>query len=119
MDDFEKKYSDFDWKNTPSREHPRKCQCPRCEFMQEKINLVKQTGQPLKIVLNFCPSHYDVYMNHGVAQLNVISKFFLKLAMKLGTLEIRKLKYMESDICYYCKYGDGGRGNKKVTPYAS
>ena len=46
MDDFEKEYPDFDWKNTPAYKHPggKNCPCPKHEYIREQINFAKQVN---------------------------------------------------------------------------
>ena len=46
MDDFEKEYLEFDWKNTPAYEHPRvkNCPCPKHKYIREQINFTKQVN---------------------------------------------------------------------------
>ena len=42
MDDFEKEYPDFDWKNTPAYKHPggKNCPCPKHEYIREQVTRV-------------------------------------------------------------------------------
>ena len=67
MDDFEKEYPGFDWKNTPAYKHPggKDCPCPKHEYIREQINFTKQVNEKgkeaSKITLKFCPDHYKVY----------------------------------------------------------
>ena len=43
MDDFEKNFPKFDWKNTPAYKHPlgRDCPCPKHEYIREQISIAK------------------------------------------------------------------------------
>jgi len=43
MDDFEKNFPEFDWKNTPAYKHPlgRDCPCPKHEYIREQISIAK------------------------------------------------------------------------------
>ena len=72
MDDFEKEYPGFDWKNTPAYKHPggKNCPCPKHEYIREQINFTKQVNQkgkePTKVTLRFCPDHYKVYMEEVI-----------------------------------------------------
>ena len=43
-------------------------------------------------------------------------RLLTKIALKLGAIQIQKLKYMQSDICFYCKFGSGGHGRKTELP---
>ena len=47
MDDFEKEYPEFDWKNIPAYKHPggRNCPCPKHEYIREQINFTKQVNE--------------------------------------------------------------------------
>jgi hypothetical protein len=61
MDDFEKEYPGFDWKNTPAYKHPggKNCPCPKHEYIREQINFTKQVNKSgsdtAKVTLKFCP----------------------------------------------------------------
>ena len=43
MEDFEKNYPDFDWKNLPAYKHPlgKDCPCPKHEYIREQISVAK------------------------------------------------------------------------------
>ena len=43
MDEFEKEFPDFDWKNTPAYKHPggKDCPCPKHEYIREQIKVAK------------------------------------------------------------------------------
>ena len=43
MDEFEKEFPDFDWKNIPAYKHPggKDCPCPKHEYIREQINVAK------------------------------------------------------------------------------
>jgi hypothetical protein len=43
MDEFEKDFPDFDWKNTPAYKHPggKDCPCPKHEYIREQISVAK------------------------------------------------------------------------------
>ena len=43
MDDFEKDFPEFDWKNIPAYKHPggKDCPCPKHEYIREQINVTK------------------------------------------------------------------------------
>jgi len=43
-------------------------------------------------------------------------KLLTKIALKLGAIQIKKLNYMQSDLCFYCKFGSGGHGRKSELP---
>ena len=47
MDDFEKDFPDFDWKNTPAYKHPggKDCPCPKHEYIREQIKVAKTVSE--------------------------------------------------------------------------
>lgn len=122
MDDFEKEYPDFDWKNTPSYKHPggKNCPCPRHEFIREQLNTVKIANKTSKEVniftLKFCPDHYKLYYDTVIPSMPFKYRFLVKIVLKLGAIKTIQLKYMESDLCFYCKFGSGGHDKKKELP---
>ena len=50
MDDFERDFPDFDWKNIPAYKHPggKDCPCPKHEYIREQINVAKSVSQHRK-----------------------------------------------------------------------
>ena len=123
MDDFEKEYPDFDWRNTPAHKHPggpKKCPCPKHEYVRDKLEqgkrVTKETKDFQPLVLRFCPPHYDVYFNEAYREIPFKYKIIIKICLKLGLVKIVKLKHMESDLCYYCKFGSGGFDKKTELP---
>ena len=67
MDDFEKEFPDFDWKNTPAYKHPggKNCPCPKHEYIREQIKFAKQVNDEKKaelwpLICNSYPD-YDLY----------------------------------------------------------
>ena len=50
MDDFDKDFSGFDWKNTPAYKHPggKDCPCPKHEYIREQINIAKTLNSDSK-----------------------------------------------------------------------
>jgi hypothetical protein len=76
MDDFEKDFPDFNWKNVPAYKHPRgkDCPCPKHEYIREQINIAKTMSnnkreispehrQKTQVTLKLCPDHYNVYFD--------------------------------------------------------
>jgi hypothetical protein len=129
MDDFERDFPDFDWKNTPAYKHPRgkDCPCPKHEYIREQINVTKNVSennnevspefrQNAQVTLKFCPDHYDVYFNEVIPSMPLKYRFMTKVALKLGAITIQKLTYMQSDQCFYCKFGSGGFDKKAELP---
>jgi hypothetical protein len=129
MDDFEKDFPDFDWKNIPAYKHPggKDCPCPKHEYIREQINVAKSVSQSGKdvapefrqraqVTLKFCPDHYDVYFNEVIPSMPMKYRFMTKVALKLGAITIQKLTYMQSDQCFYCKFGSGGFDKKNELP---
>ena len=43
-------------------------------------------------------------------------RILTKIALKLGAIHIEQLKYMESELCFYCKFGSGGHDKKTELP---
>ncbi|MBI3841689.1 MAG: hypothetical protein HY295_00850 [Thaumarchaeota archaeon] len=122
MDDFEKDYPGFDWRNTPAYKHPggRDCPCPKHEYVREQINIAKAVSKSNKeagrLVLKFCPDHYKVYLNEVIPTMPLKYRILTKVALKIGAIQIQQLKYMQSDQCFYCKFGSGGHDKKSELP---
>jgi len=122
LDDFEKEYPGFDWKNTPAYKHPggRNCPCPKHEYIREQINFTKQVNkkgnEPSKVTLKFCPEHYKVYLEEVIPAMPLKYKLLTKIALKLGAIQIEQLTHMQSDLCFYCKFGSGGHDKKSELP---
>ena len=122
MDDFEKECPGFDWKNPPAYKHPggKNCPCPKHEYIREQIKFAKtvnETGSDAaKVTLKFCPEHYKVYMDEVIPAMPLKYKILTKIALKLGAIQIEHLTHMQSDLCFYCKFGSGGHGKKNELP---
>lgn len=122
MDDFEKDHPGFDWRNTPAYKHPRgrDCPCPKHEYVREQINIAKAVSKSNKeasrLVLKFCPDHYKVYLNEVIPTMPLKYRILTKVAIKIGAIQIQQLKYMQSDQCFYCKFGSGGHDKKSELP---
>jgi len=43
-------------------------------------------------------------------------RMLTKIALKIGAIQIEQLKYMQSDQCFYCKFGSGGHDKKSELP---
>ena len=41
---------------------------------------------------------------------------FTKIALKIGAIKVIVLKHMQSDLCFYCRFGSGGHGKKSELP---
>jgi hypothetical protein len=130
MDDFEKDFPDFDWKNTPAYKHPggKDCPCPKHEYIREQINVAKNLSSDSKeisrhehrhkaqVTLKFCPDHYNVYFNEVIPSMPFKYRLMTKIALKIGAVTIQRIPYMLSDQCFYCKFGSGGFGKKTELP---
>lgn len=122
MDDFEKEFPDFDWKNIPAYKHPggKDCPCPKHEYIREQINFTRQINAGGKeksvVTLHFCPDHYRVYMKEVIPAMPFKYRMLTRLALKIGAIKIDLLTYMESERCFYCKFGSGGYGGKTELP---
>ena len=122
VDDFERDYPDFDWRNTPAYKHPggKDCPCPKHEYVREQINYTKQVNAGGKdkasVTLRFCPDHYRVYVDEVVPSMPFKYRMFTKIALRVGAIRVVRLGHMQSDICFYCKFGSGGYGKKTELP---
>ena len=89
VDDFEKEYPDFDWKNTPAYKHPggKNCPCPKHEYIREQINFAKQVNDAgsdaARVTLKFCPDHYQVYIKEVIPAMPLKYKILTKIALKI------------------------------------
>jgi hypothetical protein len=130
MDDFEKDFPEFDWKNIPAYKHPggKDCPCPKHEYIREQINVTKTLSieskdnrrQELRhkpqITLKFCPDHYTVYFDEVIPSMPFKYRLMTRIALKIGAVIIQRISYMQSDQCFYCKFGSGGFGKKTELP---
>ena len=129
MEDFEKDFPDFDWKNTPAYKHPsgKDCPCPKHEYIREQINIAKtisdtnreihvEQRQKAQVTLKFCPDHNSVYFDEVIPSMPFKYKLMTKIALKIGAVVIQKIPYMQSDQCFYCKFGSGGFDRKNELP---
>ncbi len=121
MDDFEKEYPEFDWKNTPAYKHPggKDCPCPKHEYIREQINVAKTVSETSKesgITLKFCPDHYRVYLQEVIPAMPLKYRILTRIALKIGAIKVEQLKYMQSDQCFYCRFGSGGHDKKNELP---
>ena len=129
MDDFEKEYPGFDWKNTPAYKHPsgKDCPCPKHEYIREQINISKKLRvnnregkydfkHTSPITLKFCPDHYGIYFSEVIPSMPLKYRLMTKIALKLGAISIQKISYMQSDQCFYCRFGSGGFDRKTELP---
>ena len=129
MEDFEKDFPDFDWKNTPAYKHPggKDCPCPKHEYIREQINVsralsnnnrntVPESRTRAQVTLKFCPDHYNVYFREVIPAMPLKYRMMTKIALKIGAVVIQKIPYMQSDQCFYCKFGSGGFDRKTELP---
>lgn len=121
MDDFEKEYPGFDWKNTPAYKHPggKDCPCPKHEYIREQINYTRQMNkqhEKSQFTLRFCPDHHKVYMEEVIPAMPMKYRILTKIALKMGAIQVVELTHMQSDLCFYCKFGSGGFDKKNELP---
>ena len=130
MDDFEKDFPEFDWKNVPAYKHPggKDCPCPKHEYIREQINVTRtlsmeskdnrrrELRQKAQITLKFCPDHYNVYFDEVIPSMPFKYRLMTRIALKIGAVIIQRIPYMQSDQCFYCKFGSGGFGKKTELP---
>ena len=62
------------------------------------------------------PDHYKVYMEEVIPAMPLKYKLLTKIALKLGAIQVEQLTHMQSDICFYCKFGSGGHDKKSELP---
>ena len=115
-DEWQKEHdTDFNWKETKGRDHPKDCTCPKCEYLKEQ----RRTFKEFPIVHKLCPDHYKVFMeekSNMLKELKLWEKVIIKLMFKFNMIVIRELKYAQSDLCLWCRFGSGGRGIRKQMP---
>jgi hypothetical protein len=117
LEDFDNEYPNFDWKNTPAYKHPggRNCPCPKHEYIREQMGVadqVNKSGGSGRITLKFCPDHHRVYKEEVIPSMPFKYRIPAKFALKIGAIKIQVLDYMQSDLCFYCKFGSGGFDKK-------
>ena len=121
MDDFEREYPGFDWKNIPAYKHPKgkDCPCPKHEYIREQVNHARRMNEhreSANVTLRFCPSHYRVYMDEVIPAMPLKYRILTKMALRLGAIRVVQLSHMQSDLCFYCKFGSGGFDKKTELP---
>lgn len=123
-DDYSENFGNFDWKETPLYNHPKKCKCPKHEAIVENRRASLQSGS-LKMILKLCPGHFKAYhetFDESQKKMYKTLSFLQKIAFKFVMLppiyrrliEVRELTHAQSDICFWCKFGSGGRGIKRT-----
>ena len=100
MDEFEKDFG-FDWKHTPSREHPENCKCPIHEFMAEQFS---NTGVRIPTI-QFCTQHYNMLIR-SFNKMESSDTKILEHVINNGMLNFVRLPAMASVNCYYCRFSD-------------
>lgn len=110
----------FDWKETPDKEHPggrKNCKCPRHEAYKEMSKTGIETMN-IPIRLKLCPPHYKLHMEtkddliaKESLKIRILYKIFARFLVK-----VVELTYMQSDLCFMCKFGSGGREKKTELP---
>ncbi len=116
LDEWNKKNNnDMDWRETPNAQHPKDCNCPKHEYVKDLVRSKKQVKDHSPIKIRLCPPHYKAWWetkDEMYKELNWWQKIMLWFALKIGAIEIVELKHMQSELCYWCKFGSGGRGIK-------
>ena len=72
-----------------------------------------------KVTLRFCPSHYKVYIEEVIPSMPLKYRILTKIALRLGAIKVVQLTHMQSDLCFYCKFGSGGYDKKAELPPTS
>ena len=121
MDDFDKDFSGFDWKNTPAYKHPggKDCPCPKHEYIREQINIAKNLNTETKnidmnkrpssnVTLKFYPGRlYNVYFKEVIPAMPLKYKI-MQISMKASdVMIIQQIPYMMSQKCFYCNFEYG------------
>ena len=124
-DDWKENFGDFDWEETPDYDHPKKCQCPRHEEYRVKAKSLRK----LPMVYYLCSDHHKIFLEtrdevraktydsltkqFGFIRGN-IAKIVIKLVWYFKLVQFKELKQIPfgSDLCFFCKFGSGGRGKK-------
>jgi len=57
-----------------------------------------------------------VYTQEVIPAMPLKYRILTKIALKLGAIQVEQLKYMESELCFYCKFGSGGHDRKNELP---
>jgi hypothetical protein len=127
MDDFERDFPNLDWKNIPAYKHPggKNCPCPKHEYIREQVNIAKAVSnnnreivpeqrQRAQVILKFCPDHYNVYFGEVIPSMPFKYRLMTKIALKIGAVVVQRIPYMQSDQCFYCKFGSGGFDKKTL-----
>ncbi|HMH09067.1 MAG TPA: hypothetical protein VK553_00030, partial [Candidatus Nitrosopolaris rasttigaisensis] len=94
---------------------------------REQINITKtvsnnnrevspETRQKAQVTLKLCPDHYNVYFHEVIPAMPFKYRVMTKIALKIGAVVIQKIPYMQSDQCFYCKFGSGGFDRKTELP---
>ena len=47
---------------------------------------------------------------------HISNEILTKIALKIGAIKVIILKHMQSDLCFYCRFGSGGHGKKSELP---
>ena len=118
MDDFEKEFPGFDWRNTPAKDHPggKNCPCPRHEYFRERLTRTQLKANDNSVIFRFCPDHYKLYFDVVVPSASFVRRTLLKFFIRIGWIKIKQLRYMESEMCFYCKFGSGGHEKRSELP---
>lgn len=111
-DEWQKEHdTDFDWKETPADDHPKKCTCPKHEYWHSFM----KTNKEIPILLKYCPDHYKAWFETQ-DEMYRLTKWWkaiiLKFFFRIGAFKIHKLTYALSADCIWCRFGGGGRGRK-------
>ena len=109
MDEFERDFPGFDWRETPSNMHPggiEACLCPRCEVV--RIMEKEKSG-----LFRFCRDH-EIGFYEEIAKGKLWQRIIVQLAMRLKIIRIVVVSEMDSDQCFACKYGSGGTHHVKT-----
>lgn len=109
--------TDFNYKETKWINHPKGCKCPKHEWAKEQA----KSRRDFPIVFRYCPDHFKLW-HETKEEMYKGLKWWHKLILKFyfwrKLIIIQELKYAQSDLCIWCRFGTGGRGGKKINPLA-
>ena len=101
--------TDFNWREIHPNDHPRGCTCPKHEWAKERA----RSKHMFPITYRYCPDHYQLYLDTQEemwSKLKWYQKIIIRFLKWRKLIRVVKLTAMESDLCFMCKYGTGGRG---------
>lgn len=100
---------DFNYKEEKWINHPEGCRCPKHEYFEEK----RRSFSGFPIIYKYCPEHFKLWhetKDEMYSNMKWWQRLLIKFYLWRKMLRIEELKYAESDMCIWCRFGTGGRG---------